>query len=59
MLRIPKLKQPKASSGKKLESGKSLKLHGLEIKNSNKFDVYVDTYKRKSVAKQKAEKEDL
>lgn len=56
MIRIQKLKEPKKTSGKKLDAGKSFKLQGLEIKNSNKFPVYVDSYQRKPKPKAKAEK---
>lgn len=47
MIRIQKLKEPKKTSGKKIEAGKAFKLQGVEIKNYNKFPVYVDSYQRK------------
>ena len=47
MIRIQKLKQPKKTSGKKIGPGETLKIRGLEIKNTNKFDLWVDTYDRK------------
>lgn len=55
MIRIQKLVEPKKTSGKKVESGRALLFHGVEIKNKNKFPVYVDFYKRKKPAS-KAEK---
>ena len=60
MIRIQKLKQPKTTSGKKVSCGETLKIDGLLIKNTNKQDVFVDTYERKSyapkVSKKKMEK---
>ena len=50
MIRIQKLKEPKKTSGKKLESGQTIKISGIEIKNSNKFVVYVDSFQRKKPA---------
>ena len=47
MIRIQKLKEPKKTSGKKLESGKLIAMHGVEIKNKNNYPVYVDYYQRK------------
>lgn len=47
MIRIQKLKEPKKTSGKKLEAGKSHKIRGVEIKNLNNYPVYVDFYNRK------------
>lgn len=46
MIRIQKLKQPKKTSGSKIAPGDTFKIRGIEIKNTNKFDLYVDTYKR-------------
>lgn len=47
MIRIQKLKEPKRTSGKKLDAGKSLKIKGVEITNGNKYPMYVDFYERK------------
>lgn len=47
MIRIQKLKQPKATSGKKISPGETVKLRGVEIKNKNKFDLYVDSWERR------------
>jgi len=47
MIRIQKLDQPKKTSGKKIAPREILKIRGLEIKNTNKFPLYVTTYKRK------------
>lgn len=50
MIRIQKLIEPKKTSGKKLDSGKVHVFHGVEIKNKNKYPVYVDFYQRKKPA---------
>lgn len=50
MIRIQKLKQPKKNSGKKIGPGESIKIKGIEIKNNNKFELWVDTYERKAYA---------
>lgn len=50
MIRIQHLKQPKETSGTKVEAGKSFAMKGIEIKNKNKFPVYVDFYQRKKAA---------
>lgn len=55
MIKIQKLKEPKRTSGKKLDTGTTHKIQGVEIKNLNKFPVYVDLYERKK-AKPKTEK---
>jgi hypothetical protein len=55
MIRIQKLKEPKKTSGKKVESGKAHLFHGIEILNKNKYPVYVDFYQRKK-PKPKTEK---
>lgn len=47
MIRIQRLKEPKTTSGKSLEPGKSVKLAGITIQNTSKDVVYVDTYERK------------
>lgn len=47
MIRIQQLKQPKASSGDKLEKGKSIKFKGMTLINHNSFPVYIDWYVRK------------
>lgn len=51
MIRVQKLKEPKKTSGKKLEVGKTMLLKGIEITNNSKTTVYVDFYKRKTVKK--------
>ena len=56
MIRIQKLKEPKKTSGKKLEAGAIHALHGVEIKNKNKFPVYVDYYQRKKPTTKPVEK---
>lgn len=50
MIKIQKLKEPKKTSGKKLDAGKTIVFCGLKIENKNKFTVYVDTYQRKKAA---------
>lgn len=47
MIRVQKLKQPKKTSGKKLEPGVALKIEGVTITNTTKHPLWVDTYKRK------------
>ena len=47
MVKVQKLKEPKKNSGTKLEYGQSCKLSGIEVKNTNRFAVYVDAYIRK------------
>jgi len=55
MLRIQKLKQPKVSSGKRIGPGERLKIKGVTIINSNNYDLWADTYKRKDTKKGKSE----
>lgn len=47
MLRIQRLVHPTHRSGYKLEPGKTTKVRGLAITNTNKFPIYVDKYTRK------------
>lgn len=47
MVKIHRLRQPNKHSGTKLEPGKALELRGMQIKNTNEFPVYVDTFQRK------------
>lgn len=51
MIRIQKLKQPKKTSGIKLEIGQHKTVKGVYIENKNKFPIYVDTYVRKKTDK--------
>lgn len=50
MIRIQKLKEPKKTSGKKLDAGQAHVFHGIHLKNQNKYPVYVDYYQRKKQA---------
>lgn len=47
MIRIQKLKEPKKTSGQRLEKGKKLIVRGITLVNGNAFPVYVDTFERK------------
>ena len=47
MIKIQKLKEPKKTSGQKLEFGHSCHIGGLVIRNNNEFPVYVNLYRRK------------
>lgn len=48
MLRIQKLVKPtKKKSGFRLEPGKTTKMRGLTVVNTNSYAVYVDKYTRK------------
>lgn len=50
MIRIQKLKEPKKTSGKKLETGKLIVMDKIEIRNLGKAAVYIDSYQRKKPA---------
>lgn len=47
MIRVQSLKEPKKTSGKKLELNESILFHGVQIINKTAKPVYVDWYKRK------------
>jgi len=47
MLRIQKLNRPTKRSGYKLDAGKTTKVRGLTIVNTNSFPVFIDKYSRK------------
>lgn len=47
MIKIHRLKQPNKHSGTPLAPGKALELRGMQIKNTNEFPVFVDTFTRK------------
>lgn len=46
MIRIQSLKQPKNTSGEKLEPNKSMVFRGIKITNTKQVAVYVDWYMR-------------
>lgn len=47
MLKVQRLIKPNKFSGYKLEPGKTTKVRGFTIVNTNKFAVYVDKWTRK------------
>ncbi len=47
MIRIQALKEPKKTSGKKLDPKTTILFKGVEITNKSKKPVYVDWYERK------------
>lgn len=56
MIRVQSLKEPKVTSGKKLEPQKSILFKGVEITNKTNKDLYVDFYKRKPWKKSEVKK---
>jgi hypothetical protein len=56
MIRIQKLKEPKVTSGKKLDQGATIKFKGMMIQNNTKTPVYVDFYERKKYPPKPAKK---
>ena len=47
MIRIQTLKEPKKTSGTKVDAGESILFKKIVIKNTGDKPVYVDYYKRK------------
>lgn len=47
MIRIQSLKEPKKTSGEKLEKNKSILFKGVHITNKTDKILYIDFYKRK------------
>jgi hypothetical protein len=56
MIRIQRLKEPKVTSGKRLDRGDTYMLQGVSIHNTNKFSIYVDTFERKKTPPKKPKK---
>lgn len=51
MIRVQYLKEPKKTSGKRLDPKESILFKGVQITNKGKEPVYVDWYKRKKWVK--------
>jgi len=56
MVKIHKLKQPNKHSGEPLPPGKTTKISGIKVTNTNDFVVYVDKFTRKPWAPKPAKK---
>jgi hypothetical protein len=47
MILIQQLKEPKETSGTRLNPGESVQIKNISIHNANEFPVYINSYRRK------------